>query len=56
MNVLNLSGNIFRLRRERKFTQEELSDFIGVTKASVSIWDNRQSMPDILLLPKLALD
>ena len=56
MNVLNLSGNIVRLRRERKITQEDLADSIGVTKASVSKWENRQSMPDILLLPKLALD
>lgn len=54
MNVLNLSENIVRLRRERKITQEELADFIGVTKASVSKWENRQSTPDILLLPKLA--
>ena len=28
--------------------------FIGVTKASVSKWENGQSMPDILLLPRLA--
>lgn len=41
MNVLNLSENIVRLRRERKITQEELADFIGVTKASVSKWENR---------------
>lgn len=54
MNILNLSGNIVRLRRERKITQEELADFIGVTKASVSKWENRQSTPDIMLLPKLA--
>lgn len=54
MNVLNLSENIIRLRHEKKLTQEELADFIGVTKASVSKWENAQSMPDILLLPQLA--
>lgn len=54
MNVLNLSENLIRLRRARKLTQEELADFIGVTKASVSKWENAQSMPDILLLPQLA--
>ena len=54
MNALNLSNNLVRLRRERKITQEELADFIGVTKASVSKWENRQSTPDILLLPQLA--
>lgn len=54
MNGLNLPNNIARLRHERSLTQEELADFIGVTKASVSKWENGQSMPDILLLPQLA--
>lgn len=54
MNTLKLSDNLVRLRKEKKITQEELADFIGVTKASVSKWENRQSMPDILLLPQLA--
>lgn len=54
MNVLNFSENITRLRREKKLTQEQLADFVGVTKASVSKWETKQSMPDILLLPQLA--
>lgn len=54
MNKLNLSDNIIRLRREKKLTQEELADFMGVTKASVSKWEKGQSTPDILLLPRLA--
>lgn len=54
MNALKLADNIARLRRERKLTQEELADFLGVTKASVSKWENHQSTPDILLLPQLA--
>lgn len=54
MDGLNLSRNITRLRHARKLTQEELADFVGVTKASVSKWENAQSMPDILLLPQLA--
>jgi len=54
MNVWNLSGNILRLRRERKLTQEQLADFVGVTKASVSKWETGQNTPDIVLLPRLA--
>lgn len=54
MNTLNISENLIRLRREKGITQEELADFAGVTKASVSKWENRQSFPDILLLPLLA--
>lgn len=54
MDQMNLSRNLTRLRRERHITQEELAAFLGVTKASVSKWENAQSMPDILLLPQLA--
>ena len=38
MDRLNLSDNIIRFRRERKITQEELADFLGVSKAAVSKW------------------
>lgn len=55
MNQMNLAENIIRLRHEKNITQEQLADFLGVTKASVSKWENRQSMPDILLLPQLAV-
>lgn len=54
MNTLRISENIIRLRREKKVTQGELADFVGVTKASVSKWETRQSLPDIMLLPRLA--
>lgn len=54
MNSLHLAENMVELRRKRGVTQEELADFIGVTKASVSKWENGQSMPDIILLPQLA--
>ena len=54
MDALHIADTIARLRKEKKMTQEELADFIGVTKASVSKWENGQSLPDILLLPQLA--
>lgn len=54
MEMLKLSENILHLRHMKRVTQEELADFVGVTKASVSKWETRQSMPDILLLPRLA--
>ena len=54
MNKLNLPGNIIRLRHEKKLTQEELADFMGVTKASVSKWEKGINTPDLLLLPRLA--
>lgn len=54
MNSLNFSDNIVRLRRTKKLTQEQLADFMGVTKASVSKWETKQSLPDVMLLPRLA--
>lgn len=54
MDDLRLPNNIIRLRHERKITQEELADFLGVTKASVSKWENAQSTPDLLVLLQLA--
>ncbi|MDE5818171.1 MAG: helix-turn-helix domain-containing protein [Lachnospiraceae bacterium] len=53
-NQFNIGENIARLRHERKIRQEELADFVGVTKASVSKWENGQTMPDITILPQLA--
>ncbi|MFR5586003.1 MAG: helix-turn-helix domain-containing protein [[Clostridium] scindens] len=54
MDTLNLAENLIRLRREKEVTQEEVASFIGVTKASVSKWETKQSLTDILLLPVLA--
>lgn len=54
MNTLRLADNIAFFRHKRHVTQEALADFLGVTKASVSKWETRQSMPDIMLLPQLA--
>ena len=52
MSILNFSNNIVNLRH--KGTGVEALAFIGVTKASVSKWETKQSMPDITLLPQLA--
>jgi transcriptional regulator with XRE-family HTH domain len=51
---LKLSEEIIMLRRKKGITQDELAAFLGVTKASVSKWETKQSYPDILLLPQLA--
>lgn len=52
--MLKIGENILQKRKERGLTQEELAEFMMVTKASVSKWETGQSHPDILLLPKLA--
>lgn len=54
MEIFNLGDNLIRLRHEKKLTQDEIASFVGVTKAAVSKWENKQSMPDITILPSLA--
>ena len=39
MEILNFSKNISNLRKERKITQENLANYLGVTKAAVSKWE-----------------
>lgn len=51
---LNISSVIIEKRKEKGVTQQELADFIGVSKASVSKWETRQNYPDITTLPLLA--
>ena len=36
MEILNFSKNLSNLRKERKITQENLANYLGVTKAAVS--------------------
>ncbi len=54
MSDINIHKVLSGKRREKGVTQEELAAHIGVSKASVSKWENGQSCPDIALLPRLA--
>lgn len=54
MKELNIGKTIMDKRKEKGITQEDLAEYIGVSKASVSKWETGQSYPDIALLPHLA--
>ena len=54
MSELKLADVLVRKRHKRGITQEELADYMGVSKAAVSKWEKAQSYPDITLLPQLA--
>jgi len=54
MKELNIGRIIIKKRREKGMTQEDLANYIGVSKASVSKWETGQSYPDITFLPQLA--
>jgi len=49
-----LAGNISRYRKDLGLTQETLADKLGITFQAVSKWETAQSVPDTMLLPKLA--
>ena len=54
MEQQTMGKRIMQLRKEKGYTQEQLAEYIGVTKASVSKWETGQSYPDVTLLPPLA--
>ncbi|WP_294464236.1 helix-turn-helix transcriptional regulator [uncultured Anaerofustis sp.] len=54
MKEINISNILIRKRREKKLTQEDVANYMGVSKASVSKWETGGSYPDIEFLPKLA--
>lgn len=54
MKDFSISKIITDKRREKGVTQEQLADYIGISKASVSKWETGLSYPDITFLPLLA--
>ena len=53
MNQL-FSQNLRRLRLEKKLTQEQLANILGVSVQSVSRWECGNTLPDVMLLPVIA--
>ena len=54
MKEINIARTIINKRKEKGLTQDELANYIGVSKAAVSKWEIGQSYPDITVLPQLA--
>ena len=54
MKEINIAKVLVKNRKEKGITQDELANYMGVTKASVSKWETEQSYPDITFLPMLA--
>lgn len=50
-----IGSRIRALRRERSMTQEQLADLAGVTAQAVSKWENDITLPDIMMMPRLAV-
>lgn len=52
---IKFSSKIKELRQSRNLNQVQLAEKLGVTKQSVSNWENDNIMPSIEMLVKLAL-
>lgn len=48
------SNNLRRLRLDKRLTQEQLANTLGVSVQSVSRWECGNTLPDVMLLPEIA--
>ena len=53
--MITLGSNIKKYRKDRKITQEQLAEVLGVSDQAVSRWENGTTYPDIELLPTIAV-
>ena len=51
---MSMGKNIAYFRKSKGYTQEELGQKIGVTNQAVSKWESETSMPDVMILPRIA--
>lgn len=51
---MTLGQRISMLRKQKTLTQDAIAEAVGVSAQAVSKWENDNSCPDIMLLPKLA--
>ena len=54
MDSKKIGATIAMLRTNKKMTQADLGDRIGVTFQAVSKWERGETLPDISILPTLA--
>lgn len=54
MKDIHLDRILTENRRRLGVTQEQLAEYLGVSKAAVSKWETGMTYPDILMLPRLA--
>ena len=44
---MNFNEKLQKLRKEKKYSQEELADMLDVTRQSVSKWESGQTYPEM---------
>ena len=51
---MSFAENLKQIRKDKKLSQEELAELLGVSRQAVSKWERGQGCPDVSLLPRLA--
>ena len=51
---MNIGKNIYTLRKEKKVTQAQLAEKLGVSEQAISKWENDLCAPDVSMFPILA--
>lgn len=51
---MTIGTNIYTLRKEKKITQAQLAEKLGVSEQAISKWENNQCAPDVSLFPIIA--
>ena len=54
MDYSKIGHLIFKLRKEKGFTQKELADLMHLSDRTISKWERGQGCPDVSLLPDLS--
>lgn len=49
-----LGENLKKFRISKKYTQEQVAQLLSVSPQSVSRWENGSTLPDVMMLPKIA--
>ena len=48
------ANNLKKLRLQKKLTQEQVADILGVSSQTISRWECNTTYPDVMLLPEIA--
>ncbi|MBO8426570.1 MAG: helix-turn-helix transcriptional regulator [Firmicutes bacterium] len=51
---MSFGNNLFKARKRSELSQEEVADKLGVSRQTVSKWENEETLPDILQSKKLS--
>ena len=51
---MNLGDKLIELRKENKMSQEKFAEILGVTRQTISNWENYKNEPDISMIIKIS--